>query len=450
MSRPYDDELAISGPFLRYVGVIEGSWCGSILLVTANDHRLALDLRYSLVSSAAVNAAEYGYEHPKVANVAIMPDLLDVWRGYHFWRYNLCIPMDASLQTCCFYQFLSPDVSDISPVPINDCSKWDFFVSSLQEKYWKWAFTSCNGFSLSVSQELRMKMGGLEALWKDLLMHHAEKPFLVQVGGGDQIYCDGIWKTGSLKKWLAIKGKDSRNKAAWNDELESACNDFYLETYINHFSTSVVRDALARIPSINILDDHDVWDGFGSYPSYLEDSEVFKNLKRVAYRFYLLFQHHNTVQTALKDEFIGAERNSYSLLRQLGQSMHILLVDTRSERTRDTVVSQETWDLIFNRLNTSLSSEVRHLVVVTGVPVVYPRMELADNILKFFGSAKKSVNSSFKKLTNGMGKGIGAVFGVKARSGFEGSVNELKAGLGKTGLMKSLLNQVSFFFDKSF
>jgi hypothetical protein len=32
---------------------------------------------------------------------------------------------------------------------------------------------------------------GYDPLWEDLLVKHAEKPFHVLVGGGDQLYCNG-------------------------------------------------------------------------------------------------------------------------------------------------------------------------------------------------------------------------------------------------------------------
>lgn len=38
--------------------------------------------------------------------------------------------------------------------------------------------------------------------------------------------------------------------------------------------------------------DHDIFDGWGSYPDYLQRSAVFQGLFAVARRFYLLFQQH--------------------------------------------------------------------------------------------------------------------------------------------------------------
>lgn len=45
-------------------------------------------------------------------------------------------------------------------------------------------------------------------------------------------------------------------------------------------------------------DDHDIFDGWGSYPERLQLCPMFKGLFSVARRFYLLFQHHTTLPRA--------------------------------------------------------------------------------------------------------------------------------------------------------
>ena len=52
----------------------------------------------------------------------------------------------------------------------------------------------CNGFSAGVNSDSFRGMGfqtGYDPVWVDLLAKHAEQPFHVLVGGGDQLYCDG-------------------------------------------------------------------------------------------------------------------------------------------------------------------------------------------------------------------------------------------------------------------
>jgi hypothetical protein len=56
--------------------------------------------------------------------------------------------------------------------------------------------------------------------------------------------------------------------------------------------------ANAQIPMVNIYDDHDIIDGFGSYPHHFMRCAVFSNLGRAAFKYYLLFQHQSTVAEA--------------------------------------------------------------------------------------------------------------------------------------------------------
>lgn len=55
-------------------------------------------------------------------------------------------------------------------------------------------FTQCNGFSAGVNPDDFRGPGfqtGYDPVWVDLLAKHAEQPFHLLVGGGDQLYCDG-------------------------------------------------------------------------------------------------------------------------------------------------------------------------------------------------------------------------------------------------------------------
>jgi hypothetical protein len=67
----------------------------------------------------------------------------------------------------------------------------------------------------------------------------------------------------------------------------------------------------------NIYDDHDIIDGFGSYPRHFMKCPVFSNLGRVAFKYYLLFQHQSTIaedatlQTWDKSIVLGIEKGPY-------------------------------------------------------------------------------------------------------------------------------------------
>ena len=69
-----------------------------------------------------------------------------------------------------------------------------------------------------------------------------------------------------------------RYEVAFSPEMEKACMQYYSEHYREHFATPVMRDVLACIPQINIWDDHDIFDGWGSYPEPLQMCHVFQGM----------------------------------------------------------------------------------------------------------------------------------------------------------------------------
>lgn len=84
---------------------------------------------------------------------------------------------------------------------------------------------------------------------------------------------------------------------------------------------------------INIYDDHDIIDGFGSYPSVFMQCHVFSNLGKAAYKYYILFQHQTAPGEAQPwDESIiaGLEPGPYmneisrSIATWLGKDIYFL------------------------------------------------------------------------------------------------------------------------------
>ena len=50
--------------------------------------------------------------------------------------------------------------------------------------------------------------------------------------------------------------------------------------------------ANGQIPQLNIWDDHDIIDGFGSYVNEFMKCDVFRGIGSTARKYYMLFQHH--------------------------------------------------------------------------------------------------------------------------------------------------------------
>lgn len=118
---------------------------------------------------------------------------------------------------------------------------------------------------------------------------------------------------------------------------------------------------------------------------------VFSGLGTVAFKYYMLFQHQSVVDESQMTEpswLLGASPGPYinqlsrSLFVSLGSNVSLLAVDCRTERMFDEILSQESWDLIFDRCHHEVVKGVtKHLIVLLGVPIAYPRFNFAENIL---------------------------------------------------------------------
>lgn len=76
------------------------------------------------------------------------------------------------------------------------------------------------------------------------------------------------------------------------------------------------------------------------------------------------------------------EERSRSLYMRLGARIAFLGLDARTERTRHQINYQDTYELIFSRVQSELSAakEIKHLIVLLGVPIAYPRLAWLENI----------------------------------------------------------------------
>ena len=86
------------------------------------------------------------------------------------------------------------------------CRRVFYVPAVLQPAHW--GFHSCNGLSVGADLE----KWGEPALWRDVMARHQEAHLHAIVGGGDQIYNDGFWKTKPLESWLNIHGVKVRPK----------------------------------------------------------------------------------------------------------------------------------------------------------------------------------------------------------------------------------------------
>lgn len=374
--------LISCGPILRLAGTWEKD--------TPNYRGLVL-LVYTDIDSSSVPVLSYvagSYDGERISEGSFPSTVFHIAKNYTFVRYAIDLPLLDHSQRVRY--FIDEDSFNTFHVP--STSESMNIVSVL-----------CNGFSLGADpQEYPSSQ------WLDVLTKHTSSntPYHVMIGGGDQIYADLVkLKSPELAKWLTEKSAHRKRSMPATPQLEQELEDYYLEHYMAWFGSGFWEGlegttlqglfpvAMAQIPLVNIYDDHDIIDGYGLYDERTMLCPVFRKLGNIAYRYYMLFQHHILPDEPSHTEdpawILGARpgpsiaQKSHLVYARLGREIALAAFDCRTERTLKQVVSPESYKLIFDRVNLELNKapDVKHLLVLLGVPIFYPRLVWLERLL---------------------------------------------------------------------
>lgn len=271
------------------------------------------------------NRGDDGEELGKFKDIKAVRLYADPSRNVTFWRFNLEVDLGEHQAHIAYRINQGPSVG--------------FWVPARGQSM-NIMFQSCNGFSLSVNPDT---FSGPDPLWRDVLNTHQTRPFHVMIGGGDQIYNDRVMvQTDIFQAWTKIKNPLEKHEYPFSTEMNDELETFYLNRYAMWFSQGLFGMAAAQIPTINIWDDHDIIDGYGSYPDRFMNTPVFTGLGAVAFKYYMLFQHHSIPEEMQADEpswLLGASPGPYinqlsrSVFMFLGRHIAFLGLDCRTERT---------------------------------------------------------------------------------------------------------------------
>lgn len=226
------------GPYLRYVNMDmeRGVWLGTIMLVTDTPQPPTIHIHQSVDLSP----------NPR----QLKPNPIFTHQRWIFYRYDVDLQMGDGPGDKWTYAITSH----------LGCTRYEFLVAGRYETNWRFIAHSGNDFAMNTSLNERSKLGGIGFMWKDILQKNVEcGGFHVQLGLGDQIYGDRLWKEiPLLKQWLAMSGKDNRKSAAWTARHEEDVSHAYFHYYSSHFDQPYLREAFAQIPHILQIDDHDM------------------------------------------------------------------------------------------------------------------------------------------------------------------------------------------------
>lgn len=253
-----DGKEIVCGPLLNYRHMKQGRWHGSVLVVVKGGGKQPPEQPYLVLRRAGhskqSDATTGQIDGPESSNHASSQEearfeascLYSDPRNT-FWAFSIDVPIE-SYESNYEYEVPGLHYSSSHKPRVNN-----FFVPAATESM-RIMFHSCNGFSVGTDEEA---WSG-PALWNDVVRKHKERPFHVMVGGGDQIYNDGIRVDGPLRKWTDIGNPKKRREYPFPETLRADCDDYYLKNYLRWYNTEPFSTANGQIPQLNIWDDHDV------------------------------------------------------------------------------------------------------------------------------------------------------------------------------------------------
>lgn len=260
------------------------------------------------------------------------------------------------------------------------------------------AYASCNGYS---DPRAMKSVREPNAQWARLARLHAGQdrvdsqtygPLHLLLLGGDQVYSDAMWAViPELKAWAALPWR-KRLKAAFTPTLRRKLEEYFSRIYLERWSQPEVAAALARLPTVMMWDDHDIMDGWGSYPAEQHHCPVYQGIFEVARAAFALFQRQ-ALDAPAPGTLPGQDHhNSAWRIGPLG----LLVLDMRSERRprqlesgpqgellhAEQVLSPKSWSAVYQWLaQQEAAGDMKHLLVMSSIPVVHPSFELLEKLL---------------------------------------------------------------------
>ena len=285
-----------------------------------------------------------------------------------FWRTSLQvkIPEGRGSGRVAEYQVL---LEGAIVADVHCRTEWHFYIPAENERH-KFAYASCNGVSKA---DKITKLDEPFALWRQMSELHKEEPFSMLIMGGDQIYADSIWdKVSSLDDWSSLKFEEQVVRKS-TKKMMKQLDDFYSRLYKQRWSNEHMSLMLASVPNVMMWDDHDIFDGWGSFPRDLQNSEVFSEIFRHAKKYFELFQ----IRTLKNRTLLSIDGDHYAFGFTFRGSS-ILALDNRSERSIRRVMSDAQWGDVMNYLDRTKQGS---LFVMSAVPVVYRDFSFTESAM---------------------------------------------------------------------
>jgi hypothetical protein len=217
--------------------------CGPLIKYVWTDYKARKGPMALYTILIVTDDARSNYSQPPVLEVAgintdehadttlLNAQVLHKERAYTFWRWKIYVVLNGEERRLAYN--INGSKEDIG-----------FWVPASNQSM-RMVFHSCNGTShlyptlalflrrLGFSQSVDPSdFQGPDPLWSDVLRQHGKTPWHVMLGGGDQIYSDGLPKKSKLfKAWLQISNLHHKFSTPYTEELKNEIEEFYLEHY---------------------------------------------------------------------------------------------------------------------------------------------------------------------------------------------------------------------------
>ncbi|MGR3309959.1 MAG: alkaline phosphatase D family protein, partial [Candidatus Brocadiales bacterium] len=183
------------------------------------------------------------------------------------------------------------------------------------DKAFSFAFYSCHmPYKKSFFGRTKLKNEEMWDFFLAALNRHYKHDLRFVIGGGDQVYCDGI-ETLSIWEFLNTRLR----KDPQTGELLPAEEDmlsWYRDIYRGYWGFEAVREVFSTFPTYMMWDDHELCDGWGSYFTDTEEDlysilpklkdraltlddgkEIMNRMERAAKQAYMEYQHSHNPKT---------------------------------------------------------------------------------------------------------------------------------------------------------
>jgi PhoD related phosphatase len=298
----------VVGPVLGFRGLKDGRWCTSALVVLQGN---LTPPQLTVSIGGALQNAEQAV-------------LLKTFAGCQVWRLDWSVQQTHSEQAVEYAINAGPAHRYVVPErnkPLRIC------------------YGSCFGVH---TQEDLNKVKNKDTMWKVLQRAHAAKPYHLFFMGGDQVYADQVWETVlPLQDWLR-KSLKKRIQAPFTGDMRQQVEAFYFALYCREWSQKRPAALLSQIPTLMMWDDHDIFDGWGSYAPEQQECAVFAGVYSQAREHFRLFQLQAREDDDLGQAVLLGEYG-YTYAYRIGD-LAIVALDLRSERTQNQVMRPETWN----------------------------------------------------------------------------------------------------------